>query len=195
MFDLQQRMNWLFIYKYLVIFPLVILEGPFVSIISGFLSSMHILNIFIVYPVLVIADLVGDIFYYSIGRWGGRKILNKYVKIFRLKESNIKRIEEHFDRHTKKTIIVGKISHAFGAPILIAAGMAKVRIYEIFWSNFVVTIPKYLILLFIGYYFGIILINNADYFSLIMLGLGVLLILIFIIYSKVSKRLDKIVKE
>jgi membrane protein DedA with SNARE-associated domain len=194
MFEIQQIIAWLYIYKYLVIFPLIILEGPITSVICGFLSSVNILNIFIVYPVLVVADLVGDLLYYSLGRWGGSRFVRKYIKLFRLSEKTMTRIENHFDKHTKKTIIIGKISHAFGAPILIAAGIVKVRLYEIFWSNIVVTIPKYLVLLIVGYYFGVILINNAEYFSIILLSLGILIILVVLLYNRIKRKLAKIIE-
>jgi membrane protein DedA with SNARE-associated domain len=197
-FSLDTVLNWLFVYKYVVLFPFIILEGPFVSMTAGFLSSINVLNIFIVYPLVVTADLAGDLIYYSIGRWGGKRLIQKYEGLFRLKQGNIERIEAHFEKHTKKTIIIGKISHAFGAPILLAAGMAKVKIYEIFWSNFVVTIPKYIILLFIGYYFGqgyVFLTKYSEYISLALVSVGILLIFIFFGYNRFRAKLDMIIKK
>jgi len=187
MFEFPQVIEWLLAYKYLVLFPLIVLEGPVVSITAGFLSSINILNIFIVYPVVVLADLIGDIFYYSIGRWGGKRFLRRYGKCFRLKEKVIERLESHFEKHTKKTIIFGKISHAFGAPILVSAGIARVRIYEIFWSNFIVTIPKYLILLSIGFYFGQAYLSfdkYLDYLGIVILVIGLIILLAYYIYTK-----------
>ncbi len=185
MLSFPQVIEWLMVYGYLILFPLIVVEGPIVSITAGFLSSINILNIFIVYPVVVMADLIGDIFYYSIGRWGGKRFLHKYGKFFRLNERIIDKLEAHFKKHTKKTIIIGKISHAFGAPILVSAGIARVRIYEIFWSNFVVTIPKYLILLSIGYYFGQAYVSfdkYLDYLSLVIVVIGIIALLIYYIY-------------
>lgn len=194
-FSLDQITNWLLAYRYLVLFPLIILEGPIVSMTAGFLSSINLLNIFIVYPVVVAADLIGDIFYYSIGRWGRKKFLHKYGKYLRLKEENIEKIEAHFSKHTKITIIIGKISHAFGAPILVAAGISRVPIYEIFWSNFIVTLPKYLILLTIGYYFGQVYIRSSgeyyNYLTFAILILIILVIVIYLIYKKYKSRFDK----
>ena len=46
-------------YKYLILFPIAVFEGPFAAIIVGFLSSSHIFNIFIVYLVVVLGDMVG----------------------------------------------------------------------------------------------------------------------------------------
>lgn len=191
MLSFAQVIEWLLAYRYLVLFPLIIVEGPIVSITAGFLSSIDVFNIFIVYPVVVSADLIGDIFYYSIGRWGRKNFLLKYGKFFRLKEENFEKIETHFRKHTRKTIIIGKISHAFGAPILIGAGVAKVRIYEIFWSNFVVTLPKYLILLTVGYYFGkayVSLDKYLDYLGIVLVIIGAVVLSCWYLYSKYKQK-------
>lgn len=195
MLPFEQIIQWLLVYRYVIIFPLIIFEGPLVSISAGFLSSINLLNIFIVYPLVVVADLIGDVLYYSIGKFGREKFLHKYGKYLRLKEERIIKIEAHFKRHTKKTIIIGKISHIFGAPILVAAGIAGVSVFEIFWANFIVTLPKYLVLLSLGYYFGQIYLASEkylDYFSVGLLILGIILLILLFGYSKIKKRLDRL---
>jgi membrane protein DedA with SNARE-associated domain len=58
-------------YKYWLIFPIVIIEGPIIVVISGFLVYLGFLNAYITYIILVIGDSIGDSMYYAIGRYGG----------------------------------------------------------------------------------------------------------------------------
>ena len=50
--------------------------------------------------------------------------------------------------------MLGKVSHFFGGPVLIAAGMARMKFSNFSGSIFSETLPKSLILLLIGFYFG-----------------------------------------
>src|SRR5450432_4605817 len=57
-------------YKYLLLFPLAIVEGPIIAVIAGFLCINGFLNLFIVYPIIVAGDLIGDTICYFLGLWG-----------------------------------------------------------------------------------------------------------------------------
>jgi len=197
-FSFSTIINWLLVYKYFVLFPIVVIEGPIITIIAGFLSSVDLLNIFIVYPVVVAADLTGDFIYYSIGRWGRENFLGKYGKYFGLKKENIERLEEHFDKHTKKTLIIGKLSHAFGAPILVAAGIVRFPILEFLWFNAIATIPKSFVFLFIGFYFGQAYVKfnkYLNYFSIGFLVLAILLIFAYYAYNRLRRKFERVIKK
>ncbi|MCL4354044.1 VTT domain-containing protein, partial [Patescibacteria group bacterium] len=135
-FSLDQIIGWLLVYKYVILFPVMVIEGPIITIIAGFLSSLDFLNIFIVFPVIVVADLTGDFIYYSIGRWGREGFLDKWGHYFGINAEKVVKLENHFEKHTRKTLIFGKLSHAFGAPILVAAGIVKIPIGRFMWFNF-----------------------------------------------------------
>jgi membrane protein DedA with SNARE-associated domain len=145
---------WLLAYRYVILFPLVIVEGPIVTILAGFLASLGQLNLLICYPLIVVGDILGDLFMYSQGRWAGKPAVLRWGHHFGIKPEIIERLEEHFKNHPGKTLIVGKISHFFGGPVLIAAGMARMPLSEFLWFNVLGTLPKSLILLLVGFYFG-----------------------------------------
>lgn len=63
---LQQIILLLTAHKYLFLFPAAVVEGPIVTVIAGFLSSLGIFNIFIAYAVVVVSDIVGDIMHMGI---------------------------------------------------------------------------------------------------------------------------------
>ena len=123
--------GWLLAYRYVILFPLVVIEGPIVTILAGFLASLGQFNLFICYPLIVVADVIGDLFMYAQGRWGGKPAVERWGHHFGIKPEIIVRLEEHFKKHPGKTLIFGKISHFFGGPVLIAAGMARMPLSEI----------------------------------------------------------------
>ena len=185
---------WLLQYRYIVLFPLVAIEGPIITIIAGFLASLGHLNIFICYPVIVFADILGDLFMYAQGRWGGKPAARRWGHHFGIKPETIVRLEEHFKNHPGKTLLVGKLSHFFGGPILIAAGMARMRTSEFLWFNLLGTLPKSLILLLVGFYFGQAY-AKLDKFFTIAGWAAILILLCVAVYFIISKMSKKYIEE
>ena len=164
-FPLLKLIEWLTIYKYFILFPLVVIEGPIVMVITGFLSSTGQLNFFIAYLVIIIGDVVGDSIYYSIGRWGGPQFIGRWGHYIGLNLDHIKKLEYHYDRHTAKTIILGKLAYSMEVPFLIASGLAKVPFLKFMFYVFIPTIPKSLLFVLIGYYFLIQILYPLIYLS------------------------------
>lgn len=198
---LEQVVEWLLVYKYFVLFPIMVLEGPIITIISGFLSSLEILNIYLAFVIVVVADLVGDFIYYSLGRWGRTGFVDKWGKYIGITKEKVEKLENHFKKHTKKTLVIGKISHAIGGPILFAAGVAHVKVSTFFWFNFIATLPKTSVLLLIGYYFGQAYLQLNDYLDYVAYGIIAILVFYFLIkilirkirarYSSFLQKVDK----
>lgn len=152
--SLDQLLNLLLTYKYLLIFPISVAEGPIISILSGVLIARDILDPFIAYTLLLLGDLVGDTLYYCLGRYGGRPIVKKWGYLVKLKEEKMAALEHHF-RHDapKRTLFLGK-TQPWGSVILFAAGTAKMPYLKFLLINTAASIPKVLILVLLGYYFN-----------------------------------------
>ena len=152
-------------YKYFILFPITILEGPIVTMISGMLSSpaFGYMSVFWVYPIVVIGDLVGDVITYAFGYYGRHGFIHRWGKYFGLNDERVQAVEDHFEKHPGKTLLIGKLTHAAGGPILFAAGMGNVPFWKFLWYNFIGTLPKSLVLMLLGYFFGHALdqINNG----------------------------------
>lgn len=179
-------------YKYLVIFPLAIVEGPIITIISGLLASLGFLNIFLAYVIIVLGDLTGDVLYYCLGRFGGHSPwIKKLLEFFGYSESNQKFLEDHFEKHKGKTFILGKIAHGVGATVLVAAGIAKVDIKEFLRYNALGTLPKSLLLILVGYYAGSSYVQIGKYLDwagYVTIGLGLVFLVAYLVLSKLAKK-------
>ncbi len=177
-------------YKYLFLFPIVVIEGPIVTVIAGFLSSLGHLNIFIVYAVIVLGDVVGDSLYYAIGFYGRLGFVERWGRFLGMTKERVVKIENHFKNHVGKTLITGKLTHFAGAVILVAAGVARVPYWRFVWYNFLPTIPKSLAFLLLGYYFGKAyqqIDQYFDYATLAILAVCVLAVVVYILVKKFRK--------
>ena len=152
--SLDQILHLLLVYKYLIIFPIAVLEGPGLSILVGVLIAQGVLNPYFSYGLLILGDMIGDTIYYCLGRFGGHPILKKWGHLIKVTEAHLAKLEHHFHYKTPaKTLILGK-TQPWGAAVLFAAGTAKMNYLKFVLINTTVTIPKTFILVLLGYYFN-----------------------------------------
>lgn len=158
---LAQISAWLLAYKYFILFPLVVIEGPIISIVAGYLCSLHIMNIFIVYPVVVVGDVAGDILYYHVGKYGKDGLLGRLFKIPPSMVDQASKIKNQFHEKGGRIMLSAKALHGIGGAFLLAAGMAEMPLSTFIFYNSIGTLIKSLILILVGYFFGAF-IPNVD---------------------------------
>lgn len=142
-------------YGYWLIFPIAFVEGPIITIICGWLSSLGILNFFLVYLLVITADLSGDILYYSIGYWGGPPLIRKFGKFLRIDLDQVLKMKNHFDNHGGKILAVGKITPHIGViTVLVGAGLSKYRFSLFIYYCLLTEMVAALILVSLGFYLG-----------------------------------------
>ena len=178
-------------FKYLIIFPVSVVEGPIITIISGFLSSVGQLNFWLALGTVALGDLVGDSLYYALGRFGHERFVQtKFGRRLGLSPERVIRIEKHFEIHPWKTFTFGKFAHGTGSLILVASGIAKVPYWEFLGYNIPTTLLNSSLLIVIGYFFGHAY-NRIDhyltYYSYAILALVVIAYFYFIYHNKFFK--------
>lgn len=142
----------------------------------------------LVYAVAVAGDIGGDILYYAIGHFGGHTLVHKYGHKIGLTETRLKKIKHVFHLHPFKIFAFGKITHSFGMYILIAAGILKTPFTPFVTFNFLATLPKVLVLVLVGYYFGVT-VGNGDLKTYAIVGtlFAVVLFVGFTLLQKYTK--------
>ncbi len=189
-FNFTQIQEWIYAYKYFVIFPLVVVEGPIITVICGFFASTGQLNFPAVYLVIVIGDLVGDSLYYSIGRFASKSWLHRFGKYIGLDPQKIDKAENYFHNHPHKTFALGKLSHGPGILVLVAAGMIKIPYHKFILGNVLPTMVKSLILFLIGFYFGQAFLRINKYLDFTALVIGILFVVAYVVFIKFSDRVQ-----
>lgn len=177
-------------YKYWVIFPIAVIEGPIITIISGFLVNSGVLSGILAYSILVVADVLGDTVYYFTGRfWRSSTWVKRLMGFFGYDESTEAFLEEHFRKHKFKTFLIGKFTHGIGGMIEIASGIAGIGFWQYLSISFITTLPKSLILITIGYYAGVYYEKINGYFqNFAFITVGMVIIFIFFTVSKKVKK-------
>ncbi|MEK7117118.1 MAG: VTT domain-containing protein [Patescibacteria group bacterium] len=150
--------QYILAYKYLIILPFSVIEGPFLAVICGFLVTIKILNPWIVLPILIAGDIIGDTLLYFAGRMGKR-----VLRFFMVKEENLEEAKKYFADNHKKALIMSKLIHGLGFTGLLAAGAVHVPYKKYFIVCATVTVVQSVILLILGILFAGAYIQIAKY--------------------------------
>jgi membrane-associated protein len=133
-----------------LILPLAVIEGPVVAIVTGFLAVQGYFEWYWVMPLLVGADLIGDVGYYWIGRAG----IARLGFIGRLVGTPKPVLQRDLARNATKMLLIGKWTHAVGALVLVGSGMMRLPLPRFILVNLFATVPKCAVLFGFGYFAG-----------------------------------------
>ncbi len=172
-----------------MIFPIATLEGPIITMVSGFLISLGILRFIPTFLVVFAGDMVSDSFYFWLGS-RGRQFVER-IKFLRISPERLEKVEQHFEKHPGKTLIVSKASYGVGSLFLIAAGVSKM-VYQKFLEYITpLNAIRSTVLLLIGYYLGRAVHNSGMYLEYYTLGVIILLPTGYYIIKKMQTMREK----
>jgi len=182
-------------YKYLILFPIAVLEGPFTAILVGFLASVNIFNIFLAYVVLVFGDMVGDSFYYALGRLGGHFIMKHGMRIG-ISPEKLENAKNYFSNYHDRALIISKLAYGVGISGLVVAGILKISYKKFIKTCTYIALIQSAFLLFIGFLFGSAYAQIGKYLNdyAKIASAIVLIFLGYLIFSKIKKSI-RIPKE
>jgi membrane protein DedA with SNARE-associated domain len=92
-------------------------------------------------------------------------------------------------------LFFGKLSHAIGGIILFVAGSVEIPLKDFLEFNFLATLPKSLILLAVGYYFGSTVSSFRRALDFTVLGLFIFTIIMIGVYFTVTYLSNKYIKK
>jgi len=177
-------------YKYIILFPLAIVEGPIIAVIAGFLCSNGFMNPLLAFPVIVLGDIVGDSFCYMLGRFGIPKFLQQIFRWLGYNPGKIDQVRVFLNANPAKTIALSKITLGIGVAGIYLAGNVKVPYNKFLWICLVTSAIQYIVYLSIGLLFGkaYVQINQyLNYFASATIVALLALLLYFFIKSIIKK--------
>jgi len=181
----RQLFRFIIRYKYAIIFPIATLEGPIITLVSGFLISLGILSFIPTFLVVFAGDLISDSFYYSLGA-RGRKFVER-IKFLHLSPARLEKVEKHFEKHPGKTFLVSKASYGVGSLFLVAAGISKMTYQKFLEYITPMNAARSAILLLIGYYLGKTVRYSGTYLGYYTIAVIILLPLGYYIIKKLHE--------
>lgn len=137
-----------------ILTPVAILEGPIVTVIAAYLAQQGYMNGVAVYLVCLAGDLLGDVLFYAIGRFGASRLPERLTQWLGLSKAREVALIAHFATKGGRTLLLGKWTHSAGLPIIVAAGMAKMNFAAYLWFNLLGTLPKTFLFVVLGYFLG-----------------------------------------
>jgi membrane protein DedA with SNARE-associated domain len=191
---LAETQNLIVAYGYLVLFPIAVIEGPIIGVIAGILVGTGQFDWFAAFLVLTVADLVGDVAYYALGRYGHGPFMKRIATKLGLTEERMAPIEEEFKHHDTQLILIGK-TQALGSVILYFAGAWKMPFWRFLWWNLLGTAPKVALFEIVGYFFGSALTQTSKYLDYAGVATFVLALLLLGSYFYFKRYLSKRMRQ
>lgn len=184
--------------SYFILFLLFVWEGPVVNYVAAFASSLGIFNVFIIFALAVLGNVVGDLIYYFIGKIGKKTVMDRYVKKS-LKADKIKRIEQYLKDNPGKTIAVIKITPWLPTPGFILAGAMSMPLGIFIFYSFLISIATVTIITLLGFYSGALFAQIFNYFKYSAIVIAMLVVIVIglwflmkYIMQRISKKIEDI---
>ena len=182
--------------SYLLIFILMIIEGPLITTASALAASMGYLNIYLIIIMSLFGDITGDVIHYYVGHYFRKKIIEGYVKNKGIKESSIKKLEGKIHNNLWKSVFLIKITPPLSTPGLLLVGASRLNFSRFILVSIITTLPLTIFYTTLGYYFGFAIKGVLNYLSMgeyilffIILFLGMSYFLYKYMYKQITKRL------
>jgi membrane protein DedA with SNARE-associated domain len=176
-------------------YPLVafgtIIEGPILMIASGFMYRLGLFELVPLFLAILIGDLIGDVFWYIVGRYFAEPVLSRHGKFVGITPERFERIKGLFSKYHERILIFSKVTIGLGLAlgVLVVAGATKVSFKKYMLINLVCGFFLVAIMLTIGYFFGEVYSRISDNFKIAFLVLVAVLILSFsYFFSRYVKR-------
>jgi membrane protein DedA with SNARE-associated domain len=151
--------HYLAIYGYVALLPLAVIEGPAVTVFAAFLAAQGVFDVVGVYAIVVLGDMIGDLLYYAVGRWAAghwarQSTADRDGRWVAQVRRRVSVLAPRIRTRAGTMLLFGKLTHAAGFVVLLAAGAARVDLRRFLAFNLLGTLPKSLVLVLLGYWFG-----------------------------------------
>jgi membrane protein DedA with SNARE-associated domain len=176
----QNIFQFLHLYGYWLMLPLMILEGPVVTLIAAMLASLGAFNIFVVFILSIIGDIIGDLGLYWIGYKFGMTFVRKVGKYFGITENLVLKMERHFAKHGGTTIFAVKSTTGLCWAAFTAAGIARMDLKKFLKNSFYGGIVWSGFLVIVGYFYGYLWREIKQYIDWVGWIISMVVILTFV---------------
>ncbi len=152
-------------YGYWLMLPLMVIEGPIVTIFAATMASLGAFNPLVVLAFSIIGDMLGDVLFYGAGYKWGMKFVDNIGKYLGITRTLIEKMEKYFEKHGGKTIFAVKSTTGLCWATFVAAGIVKMDFKKfikysflggVVWSGFLVAM---------GYFYGYLWKETKQYIS------------------------------
>ena len=189
---------WIIAHGYFIFFIVAFFEGPIITTAAGVGVALGYFSMPVIILLSIAGDLFADVAYYLAGYWGGRSFLNRYGRWVGLTSDRMIKLESLLNRHLGKTMIFVKLSPAVPVPGLLMIGSARAPIWKFIRISLLITLPKSLLFVLIGFYSGrayAYLNNTVMHVQYLFFVLVVIVFSIYFLYKLVTNYIAEKMRE
>ncbi len=147
---------------------------------SGFLVAQGQMNLYLTGLAGALGCVVGSIFSYYLGAWGGRPLVEKYGKYLLISHHDLDLADRLFKKYGEAIVFIGRLLPVVRTFISFPAGISRMNFPKFVIYSFLGSLPWTLALAFLGQKMGENWENLRRYFhgldwiilGLIILGIG-----------------------
>lgn len=164
-------MSILLAYRYWVLLPLAIIEGPMLAFVCGVLISLGFLSAPLTLFILVVGDIIPDTIFYTLGRfWSDRPFVKRIAARIGVTEAHFDDAQRLWVEHPGKTMLMSKFAYGVSAAFLFMAGLMRMSAYRFYGYSVSISIAHYMVIVIVGYYFGASLIATGQVVQILEYG-------------------------
>lgn len=162
--DLSAALELLLTYKYVLMLPLAIVEGPILMMVCGFFVKTGQLALLPTFLILSLGDLLGDALWYWWGHAYGHRFVRRWGRFLSLTEEHIAIVERIFHRYHIRILLLSKLTMGLGFPgaTLFTAGLVRIPFSAFMLLNTVGQLIWTGLLMGAGYFLGQLYIDQVD---------------------------------
>lgn len=157
----QSFLNFIDAYGYFAVAILMAMENACIPIpselilgFSGYLIFAERMTFSGAMTAGMIGGMLGSIFAYLVGSYGGRKFVDKYGKYFLIKKSHVDLAQRWFDKYGIRAVFFSRMLPVVRTFISLPAGFARVNKKAFLFYTFAGSLPWTALILFAGMKFG-----------------------------------------
>lgn len=183
-------------YRYWILIPLSLIEGPVVAFIAGALAALGYFNFYALAAIFFVRDVGLDAAYYALGHYGGKTaFVQRMLAKIQVTPDHLEQVRLLWMRRPGWTMFIGKLSYGIAAAFIIVAGTVRMSLPTFFKWAAIVAVTQYGALLLAGYFFGNTLGGSAARFientQYVILAASLALALYYYISWRMRKKLLK----
>lgn len=194
--------GWVVSHGYFLIFLAMLLDSPTVTIAATFAAALGYFNIFVIFALSLLAELLADVIYYGAGHISRLALVEKYGVYIGLSKEKIIKIENLLHTHAVKTLIAIKLTPVLSGPGLAVVGASRLPLKKFAITALFIALPRTALFMLVGFSsgkaYGVFsaAVNNVE------LSLAFLILLLALAYSmyrlyrkiteKFSEKIEKI---
>jgi membrane-associated protein len=166
-------------YRYWVLLPLAIVEGPMLAFACGVLVSLGYLSAPVTLGILVLGDIIPDTVFYTLGRfWSDRPVVQRLAARLGVTEAHLADARGFWHNHPGKTMLMSKFAYGISSAFLFMAGLMRMSALRFYGYSISISIAHYVVIMTAGYYFGASLIAAGETVRIIEYGVAGLALLV-----------------